>query len=259
MKAACRNIKRCISVITVTTDPRYFNFMGHIDKNNPTKLCVFIPRGSHCFSKRGAVSHCCRVPSILACLINIPKEEEIILPVTFIIHTRSWHLTTSIFCLNIFVFYGLDASIGTNSPFCSSSSNCPVSIYNAPDKGRILQAITLRAERSTRARATRALQFPVPRRRILLVAKSHKKYAAMPVPLPAEVLALPIPSFPLPISCYESKLKYTKTAHKSWWLPLLTELLIMLLKGIKSLSSSFQCWEKETQDVLYSRVYSNSR
>lgn len=76
-------------------------------------------------SKSGAVSHCCTQSSILARLINTPKQEEIIFPVISIIHMCSWHLTKSIFCLlNIFICYGLAASIGTNSPFdhfCFSS------------------------------------------------------------------------------------------------------------------------------------------
>ena len=98
------------------------------------------------------VSHCCTRPNLLPCLTNALKQEEVIVPVTSIIHTCFWHMTTSIICLlnNFYfsssqIFSGLAAPIGTNSPFDHfrfSSENCPASTYGAQDKGKILQAIT---------------------------------------------------------------------------------------------------------------------
>lgn len=43
-----------------------------------------------------AVSHCSTQSGILPCLINTPKEEEVIFPVTSILHTCSWQVTKSI-------------------------------------------------------------------------------------------------------------------------------------------------------------------
>lgn len=175
----------------------------------------------------------------------------------------SWHVTQSIFCLlNIFIFYGLLHQLQQTTLLIISASLPEIVLCQSTrPETKVEFYRQLLWELRVREHTLHVLFNSLPPDAQFCLLPSHTRnilHCQPPHRLRSWHCWFPNPLFPVHVSNLTHN--YTKIAHgKSRWPPQLTELCNILPKCIKPLSSSFQCLENEAQDVLCSRVHSNSR